>query len=836
MSSFQDKLAARIAESEGYHQAGNSLFESYILELIGERKDIEKSDIKKLIFTAQAFQKSSDTKLKKEGAILLSMILDLFADDYPEIVPVANNTFIDNGDFPNIQLLLNRFPELSFNYNFYNSAKAAFREDLNSVEQLSFPLTDFQRSLWEDLSTGNDVITSAPTSAGKTHIILNYLLNQVARSDGAFVAILVPTRALISEVAAKIYELAKTNGYENKIEICTVPKEGSFADKTIFVMTQERLHEILLRGDISFNYLFIDEAHNISSDSRGVLLHLTIEKMLEGSTPQIIISMPSPNYQNSFSTIFHDIQFKKEITQHSPVAKILISVQTKARNLIISRHNSSNSMSIPKGFSGTSLAEIVYKLGKDQSNIVFRNRTDYCEKFADDIAKLVTEAVNDPLLEQAADYVEKFIHSEFSLARNIRKGIAFHYGPLPSSIRLMIESLAKGGQIKFIACTSTLAEGVNLPAKNLFLDDPYQPITHEPSKRIEDVSISNITGRAGRMLHHFSGNIFLINPEKWKFKDYFEDELDDEQKIPTYFKSLNEELEQVLKALNGEYAHDDTKQYKFYSIANKLIKEYANENLHKTLSAEELLLDAEQLELLQNTIITANNNLTVPSFTLEANPTVGYIQQNKLFRFLQSIEDLEQWTLPHPKSHTLYETLLRICGKLHESGVYMPTENYTLGFINTITVKWVQGNSLKDIISEQIERDLRYSISQSNSPPSVNSSVRNVIKVINNDIRFRFSNALRCYHTLLNNVIASRGLELPNIKIHSYIEVGACDDRMINLINLGLSREAEKEIDDYLSNEDRITNSVELFEIYKSGRLSDRIHAITAKEIENLFS
>lgn len=457
MIAFLDKLATQIVGSEGYKEASNALFSSYIKSLIASEEKLERSEVKKLITSAQALYNSGNKDFQNEGAILLSMLLDICASDYPDIVPIAHSMFANSGNFPNIELLAKRHPKLEFKYSFYSQAEMEFRQSLNTVPELDVTLTDFQRSLWKDLSSDKDIITSAPTSAGKTYVILNYLLNRVINSDGSFAAIIVPTRALISEVAGKIYELASDLGYENKIEICTVPtdKEKAFAAKTFFVMTQERLHEILLRGDLYFNYLFIDEAQNITDMSRGVLLHLTIEKMLDDSLPQVIISMPSPKYQNSFSSVFKDIEFTKEITNNSPVAKIMISVAHKGAKLILSRHNSNNETTIPKEYKGTEIYKTVYRLGKGESNIIYRNRTDYCEDMANNIADLILDAdveINEEL-EEAASYVEEFIHEEFSLASNLRKGVAFHYGPLPSSIRVMIENLVKDGNIKYIACT-----------------------------------------------------------------------------------------------------------------------------------------------------------------------------------------------------------------------------------------------------------------------------------------------------------------------------------------------------------------------------------------------
>lgn len=830
MTDFVDKLATNIASSEGYAEASSSLFEAYVLDLIGEQKKLNKQQVKKLISSAQVFYKSNDERLRKEGAILLSMILDICASEYPSIVPIANSVFANSGDFPNIDLLATRHPDLKFSYSLYSQAQLEFRQSLNSVDNLDFTLTDYQRSLWNDLVSDKDIITSAPTSAGKTHIILNYLLDEVVRSDGAFAAIIVPTRALISEVAGKIYELAKDLDYTDQVEICTVPKEDGFKDKTFFVMTQERLYEVLMRGDITFNYFFLDEAHNIADKSRGVLLHLTIEKLLEDSNPQIIISMPSESYQNSFSTIFKDIEFSKEITSNSPVAKVMMSVVPKGRELVISRNSTTNVKHIQKGFTGKKLANIVYKLGQEQSNIIYRNRTDYCENMANDISNLIAEYEKSEPLEEAADYVEKFVHEDFSLATNLRKGVAFHYGPLPSSIRVMVENLVKDDQIKYIACTSTLAEGVNLPAKNLFLQNPAQPRMMQPLERIEDVKINNITGRAGRMLQHFSGNIFLVEPDEWDFKDYFDEDRDEVEKIPTYYKTLNEELSTVIAALQGVYGYDEGDQYRFYTIANKLIKEFSSDQLNSTLQAEELDLSATDQKALSSAIEAAYNNLKVPAFTLEANPTTGYIQQNDLFNFLSELGTYDDWVLPHPRAGNLYETLLKICQLLVRSGVFVPSDSYTLEHICIVSKKWVQGTSLKDIISEQI----RWETQNNGAGSSINPAVRNVIKVINNDIRFRLSNALRCYDVLLTSVLANKEIDLTNVKLHSFIEIGACDERMISLINTGLSREAAQELHDALPNNESVNSSIDVLRLLNSEGLSD-IHPITKKEISHLF-
>ena len=61
------------------------------------------------------------------------------------------------------------------------------------------------------------------------------------------------------------------------------------------------------------------------------------------------------------------------------------------------------------------------------------------------------------------------IHADYYLADIIKKGVAYHVGYLPLHIRTKIEELYRDRHIKSIFCTSTLIEGVNLPADNLIV-------------------------------------------------------------------------------------------------------------------------------------------------------------------------------------------------------------------------------------------------------------------------------------------------------------------------------------------------------------------------------
>ena len=58
----------------------------------------------------------------------------------------------------------------------------------------------------------------------------------------------------------------------------------------------------------------------------------------------------------------------------------------------------------------------------------------------------------------------------------VERGVAFHYGNMPSLIRLEVERLFRSGKIRFLICTSTLIEGVNLSCRTIVLRGPRKGI------------------------------------------------------------------------------------------------------------------------------------------------------------------------------------------------------------------------------------------------------------------------------------------------------------------------------------------------------------------------
>ncbi|MFW8642331.1 helicase-related protein [Rhizobium beringeri] len=160
------------------------------------------------------------------------------------------------------------------------------------------------------------------------------------------------------------------------------------------------------------------------------------------------------------------------------------------------------------------LVHIPAVLGHGHSNIIYANGAAEAESVALQLAELMSDREPTEARLALSDLAKEAVHANYALVECVKHGVAFHYSNIPTQLRRAIEAAVSSGEIDYLVCTSTLLQGVNLPAKNIFMFAPEKGRT----RALESTDFWNLAGRAGRLKREFQGNIFLIDYDKWKKK------------------------------------------------------------------------------------------------------------------------------------------------------------------------------------------------------------------------------------------------------------------------------------------------------------------------------
>lgn len=346
-------------------------------------------------------------------------------------------------------------------------------------------VNEFQQRFWNSAAANRWLSASAPTASGKTFLVLQWLIDQMRSTPARVAVYLAPTRALVSEIESNLGALI---GQASGIEISSLPLREKYdiaqtgRSKVILVFTQERLHLLAnaIGDKIGIDLLIVDEAHKIGDNQRGVILQDAIERVVRAS-PALKVAFISPATQNP-----------QELLADAPQPALAVAIDsdspTVIQNLIVAEHvprkpklwnlalrHRDNELPIgilelrssPSGLRKR-LAFIAAAAGERGGTLVYSNGAAESEEVADLISQLIppTQSI-DPELAELADLARKGVHPNFALAPLVERGVAFHYGNMPSLIRLEVERLFRSGKIRFLVCTSTLIEGVNLSCRTI---------------------------------------------------------------------------------------------------------------------------------------------------------------------------------------------------------------------------------------------------------------------------------------------------------------------------------------------------------------------------------
>lgn len=809
-----DKLCRQIESREGYQKDYEALSKSSSLLYLRNDITIDTESIVRLLKSATTFALSDDENYRKQAysiAVMARNVLQYIEEsDRKEIEAIIVVILSRLGNFPAENKFLK---EVSFDDSLLPPTLQLERQYhvLKNEAHLSFDkllvLTDFQRDLWSAMLNHRVVIVNAPTSAGKSFVLQNYVLNAIIGGLAKHIVYIVPSRALIEQVIIGLKELiTEYTITDGQIHVTEVPQDYSDTkEKIIYVLTQERV-QLLLETKISVDQVVVDEAQNISYGARGIILQSVVETVINrNAAARFIFAMPYVKNPEVFLSVFNlGTDYAIIPSVESPVKQnlynVLVDVHATKKVKIEQVKEGGNREYLCDVELGTELTDeqrylaiLSVEFGRQQNNIVFGSEPQKCEKIAGLIIQ-VLEKKDDKELMEFSEFLKDHVHKDFLLAETILYGVAYHYGVLPSFIRKEIERLATIGKINFVICTSTLLQGINLPAQNIFIMKPSKGrVENNKPGEMDASEFWNLVGRAGRLTKDYEGNVFLINVQDWERK--FIDEKDRSQPIFSAYRSMISEADSELLGFISDIDHPSgvSKNQGYENSFMKLLDVYLDGGANRLSETLAYLNDTARRDLIIRKIGEASTHVTIPRDLLLLNPNVSAYRQQEMVDYMRMrIQEKGALYLipPHPmqKWDTIKDDYIKLFVRF---GKHFKKVSRTGGFAidALLALRWMRGSSYQELLADQIQ----YKKEKKNTKkePNVNSEARTLFKKIDSDLRFDYVKFTKCYNDLLSYVIRNDKItdDLPGIPpLHLYLELGACSGTTISLIGMGMSR------------------------------------------------
>lgn len=338
-------------------------------------------------------------------------------------------------------------------------------------------LSDSQIEILSILEKKN-LFLSAPTSFGKTFIVMEYMIRHPNLNNIVFI---VPTLALMNELLKKIY-----NSFGEKYNIC-VNGDEKIEEKNIFIFVPERSNNSFVKkiSEIGLDLLIIDEIYKLkpknktelNSDDRIILMNRVYLNLLNVAKKIILLG-----------------PFIKKITFENTKLDI-VKYYTNLSPVYNSVYNCCNK-------------EWVDYIGGNKELVYFNSPKSIYNSLELIIKKFPEEAEFVNKYEKEISHLEKIFFSNWSGIKLLKRGIGIHHGKTPMFLRKFYEEEYKNGSLKSLLCTSTLMEGVNTPTMRMI-------VVEDPGSIFK---LNNLIGRVGRLntKKPASGEIFLFNEKTYE--------------------------------------------------------------------------------------------------------------------------------------------------------------------------------------------------------------------------------------------------------------------------------------------------------------------------------
>lgn len=663
------------------------------------------------------------------------------------------------------------------------------------VANQKITLSDFQKRMWDSIDSHDRIGISAPTSAGKSFVLVNKAIQTLTNQDGK-IFFIVPTISLITQVSndirKKLKELCITN-----IEVAQTVNDISLfkSSKTVYVLTQERAFSAINHPDADFSdvrMLIVDEIQNIEkvaneNEERAKILFDVIQIFKNDLSPnKIVLSGPRlDKLQGIMKKWFGDEA--RSVSEELPAVLNLTYSFKKGRGtlsfvqyiledifqsiLIDDRFKVKAKMLGRQKFDveeNELLAGIINST-KKEGNIIFADRSKTANEIASGVALLLNDSDLSPDTESFSSFIESTVHPQYELIKTVKKGIAYHHAKMPPHIRCLVEKLFIGRHLNTVVATTTLMQGVNLPAKNIIIKTPSVG-----TGKLTGYEFSNLKGRAGRLMQDFVGRALIINEGACEDAGIKLGVSQQKELVIGYASKFEMEKNVILECLkNNKVMSNDVSNDIVTYIRNMFVRYRLNADIR--LGEVGIVLDKTVID----SITAGLNNLEVPDSICRNN---FYWDPFVLDLLYKGVKNGEWPNLPNNiigSSNAIYECILKMAefAPMYYSR-YIPNleiTEFSIKKVQSLSIyaeSYGRGRPLKDVINP-----ITFPIE---SPEQIEERINDIQTKVVYGIPKLLKPLFQIYDLLKEQKTAA---------ILSCIEVGGLEQRLRALIEIGIPRE-----------------------------------------------
>jgi len=332
-----------------------------------------------------------------------------------------------------------------------------------------------------------DTAYIAPTSFGKSSIIKDVIV----QNDYNKIVIIVPTKSLIAQTYNDIRKL------ELNYKLILHDEMYNEEERFIGILTQERATRLINKFNISFDIMFIDEAHNLlNNNSRNFLLSRLVMLNYRNNNDHRLLYL---------SPLVSDVSnLKIKNTSEGQIFESTIKHNIKAYDAFYLDKKgklSSYNRYTDEYYhieSGLNFSDYIINYSKEK-NFVYNNRPRYVEKIAEEINNKVNNVSESPNLLRISEVISTEISKDIDIVKYVLNGIVYLHGKLPNILKEYLEYNCKEiKDFKYVVANSVILEGINFPIDNLYITATYG---------LNVKGLNNLIGRVNRLNYVFKENL-----------------------------------------------------------------------------------------------------------------------------------------------------------------------------------------------------------------------------------------------------------------------------------------------------------------------------------------